>query len=64
MNGISMDERKDFLKTNHEIEFTYRNEEYTIEPGGYGKTHFVLSTDVSSVRLQEIASVNNALHWA
>ena len=34
MTGINFAELYDFIEHNHEIEFTYRQEEYTIEPAG------------------------------
>ena len=34
MTGITFDELYDFIEHNHEIEFTYSKEEYTIEPVG------------------------------
>lgn len=34
MIGTNMEELKQYLKSNREIEFSYQNSVYTIEPGG------------------------------
>ncbi len=34
MIGTNMEELKQYLKSNREIEFSYQNSIYTIEPGG------------------------------
>lgn len=36
MIGTTMEELKQYLKSNREIEFSYQGFQYTIEPGGIG----------------------------